>query len=136
MDDAELTKRILAYLGRLPGWEWRPNGPAYAAADVGLFYGQIRPDPDRAIGARVYAPADGEHLSVRRLQLRLRGARGRPDGADTLADIAFAAMSGIARLDGILSAQRISFSPLGADVNGREERTENYIITLDNLEAS
>jgi hypothetical protein len=27
-------------------------------------------------------------------------------------------------------------APLGADENGREERTDNYTITLDNTEAS
>lgn len=136
MDDATLTKRILTYLGTIPGWEWRESGPAYADSVVGLYYGPIKTSPDRGIGARVYAPQDEPHVSQRRLQLRFRGAPRGLDGADKLADIAFAAMDGLSRLDGILRAQRISFTPLGADTNGREERTDNYLITLDNLEAS
>ncbi|WP_105567129.1 minor capsid protein [Microbacterium halophytorum] len=136
MDDTTLTRLLLIYLSGVPGWEWRPAGPEYTSAEVGLFYGPIAAAPDRAIGVRVYATEDDRHLSQRRVQIRFRGARGRVDGADQLASTAFAALGGLSRVDRILSATRISMAPLGADTNGRDERTDNYLITLDNLEAS
>jgi len=36
---------------------------------------------------------------------------------------------------GISGVSRLSMAPAGADENGREERTENYLIILDNQEA-
>lgn len=136
MDDATLTKRLLAYLGMLPGWEWWERPDPYPSTVVGLFYGELKTAPDRAVAVRVYAPQDGVHVSRRRVQLRSRGAQRRLDGADQLADIAFVALDGLSRYRGILRAERISFAPLGADQSGRQERTDNYLITLDNLEAS
>lgn len=137
MDDVTLTTLICAQLGQLPGWEWRPNGPEYTAAEVGIFYGPIGAAPDLAVGVRLYGATDErlEHYGWRRVQLRLRGARGQPQGADKLAGPALAAMEGLSRKGGISGVSRQSMTPLGADANGREERTENYIITLDNMEA-
>ena len=40
------------------------------------------------------------------------------------------------RTGGINHIHRTSFGPLGADVNGREERSENYSVVLDNPEAA
>lgn len=137
LDDVTLTKLICTQLGALTGWEWREDGPDYASAVVGVFYGAIGPKPDQAVGVRVYAVTDNdlEHLRWRRVQLRLRGAPERPDGADTLADQAFGALQGLSRLGGISGVSRSSMAPAGADENGREERTENYIIIIDNQEA-
>jgi hypothetical protein len=154
VDDATLTMRVCALLGLLPGWAWRPDGPAYETTsllpgndtlpgedalpgrpEVGVFYGQIADAPDQAIGVRVYSTTDGDWLHERRVQLMIRGARHRPDGADHLAAPAFAVLHGLARVSGISGIRRTSMAPLGADSNGREERTDNYIITLDNPEA-
>lgn len=137
VDDVTLTKLICAELGRLSGWAWRPNGPTYTAGEVGVFYGPIAAAPDRAVGVRIYAAADerAEHYAWRRVQLRVRGARDRPDGADELAAAAFAALQGLSRVGGISGVSRQSMAPAGADENRREERTENYLIILDNEEA-
>ncbi|NHI16864.1 phage tail terminator protein [Microbacterium excoecariae] len=135
MDDAALTCRLLVYLSGIPGWEWRPTGPAYTTDETGLFYGPIGDTPDRAIGVRVYATDDDRYLAQRRAQIRIRGRAHHLDDADTIAGIAHTALDGLSRVAGILSARRISMSPLGADGNSREERTENYLITLDNMEA-
>lgn len=139
MDDATLTIRVLEHLGRIPGWEWRPNGPAYTAAEVGLVYGAIGPEPDRAVGATVYGGTDAEreHLHWRRLQLKFRGAKRAKDGADRLADLALLVLPSLSLIagSGISGVSRQSFSSLGADGNGRQERTDNYIIILDNQEA-
>lgn len=137
-NDVELTKEVCTILGEIDGWEWRESGPAYTADEVAIFYGPIQSEPDRAVGVRVYMTAEDRinHLNWRRVQLRLRGVRGRPDGADELAAAAFAVLHGLSRRGGISDISRLSMSPLGADTNGREERTENYLIILDNQEAA
>ncbi len=138
MDDDTLTQTICEILGLVPGWHWRPEGPRYTEAEVGIFYGAIPAEPDRAIGVRVYGADDypEEYLRQRRAQLRLRGPKNTPNGADKLASPAFAMLQGLSRTGGISGIRRLSMAPLGADQNGREERSDNYIITLDNLEAS
>lgn len=140
MDDAALTTRIIEQLARIPGWVWRPDGNPYTATEIAIFYGALGAKPDRGIGVRVYgAPADigGDgHLAMRSVQLRFRGAPYRPDGADELAGLAFTVLQGLSRVDGISGIRRESFTSLGADANSREERTDNYLIILDNQEAS
>jgi len=138
MDDAALTVVICEQLARVPGWEWRPNGPAFARSDTGIFYGAIGAEPDRAIGVRVYAADDNDaqHTHGRRVQVRYRGRRADPADADRMAHIGYLVLNGLSRVGGISDARRISMVPLGADDNGREERTDNYRINLDNPEAS
>lgn len=137
MTDAELTTLLCELLGEIDGWEWRPDGPAYTSSEVGVFYGPIGPAPDRAAGVRVYGGTDDdlEFLRWRRVQVRVRGSRNAPDGADTLADAVFAKLQGNVTTPGISRVSRQSMSPLGADQNGREERTENYLVVLDNPES-
>lgn len=137
LGDVALTKLICEQLGTIPEWAWRPEGPTYSEAEVGIFYGALAASPDRAVGVRVYAAIDIEleYLHWRRVQLRMRGGRGRPEGADELAGLAFEALQGLSRLGGISGVSRLSMAPAGADENGRQERTENYQITLDNQEA-
>lgn len=135
MDDATLTRRLCELLGAVPTWHWSEVDPPPAGA-VGVFAQRIPLDaPDRAIAVRVYAPQDETFLSQRRVQLRIRGARDVWDDASKLADIALPVMTGVSRHGGILGAQRLSFDSQGPDTNGREQRTENYLITLDNVEA-
>lgn len=134
MGDEELTKRLCALLGEIPTFQWMTTG-TYSPSDVAVFYGAIGEKPDRAVGVRVYAAPRDDELTERRVQIRLRGAQGAPNGADALADIVFAALQGLSRKWGISGIRRDSMAPLGADGNGRDQRSENYIITLDNLEA-
>nr|WP_205834859.1 minor capsid protein [Microbacterium sp. CFH 90308] len=130
-----MTLRLCRLLARLPGWAFREDGTDYTANEVGIFYGAIGADPDRAIGVRVYGTTD-EDISTRRAQLRIRGAKYQRVSADRLADLAKTVLHGLSRVGGINDIRRISMTPLGADNNGREERTENYEIILDNPEAS
>lgn len=135
MDDASLTRRLCALLGSVPTWHFSEETPAPSTA-VGIYAQRIPVDaPDRAIAVRVYAPQDEDSIRQRRVQLTVRGAAHAWDGANKLADIALPVMVGVSRLDGILGAQRLSFDSQGPDTNGREQRTENYLITLDNVEA-
>lgn len=138
VDDVQLTKALCAIVGAVPGWSWRESGPAYTASELGVFYGPIADKPDRAIGVRLYGvPLDDVNVSrERRVQFRVRGAPGRPDGADEIASVLRTVLSGVIRRDGISEIRLQSMAPLGADTNGREERSENYLVVLDNEEAS
>ena len=137
MNDSTLTRTVCGLLGEIPGWAWRPDGPAYTASEVGVFYGAIGASPDRAAGVRVYGSDDDlvTGLAVRRVQVWVRGAPRDPSGADALADAAFGVLQGLSRREGISGISRLSMAPLGADTNGREERSDNYIVTIDNPEA-
>lgn len=131
MDDATLTKRICELLDAIPTFDYFTTPPA---GGVAVFYGRIDPEPNRAVGVRVYSATDERHLHWRRAQVRIRGDKRRRDDADRIAGVVFAALHGLSRVGGISGISRESMSPGGADDNGREERTDNYIITLDNQE--
>ena len=135
MTDRDLTIALCELLAEELGWSWSLTEP-YPAGAVGLFYGSIGETPDRAVGVRVYGGSDPRvYAPTRSVQLLLRGRPGEPDGADALADAAFGVLHKTLRCRGILAGQRSYFGPLGADVNGREERADNYEIHLDNMEA-
>lgn len=136
MDDVTLTQTVAATLATRTGWAWQPASP-YTVDQVGIFYGPIGTTPDKACGIRVYLPSDdlATGLKVRQVQLRFRGTPGDPAGADVLADQAFSALHGLARVAGLNLVTRVSMAQLGADDNGRQERTDNYQIILDNPEA-
>lgn len=138
MDDDALVFLLGQILGRIPGWRWDPETTSFSDEIVPIFYGRIDSEPDRAVGIRLYGTEDflPEVLHERRVQLRFRGRAGDPRGANKLASPAFAMLQGLSRVGGISDIRRLSMSPLGADDNGREERTDNYLITLDNLEAT
>jgi hypothetical protein len=141
LNDAELTKLICSLLGERDGWAWGGDDPEFTYPDdsVAVFYGALGATPDRAVGVRTYGATESRignfFLSTRLIQLRLRGAQGRPDGADELAAEAFDALHGLSRVGGISDITRRSMAPAGTDYNRREERTENYQIILDNQEA-
>lgn len=135
---------VCSILGEIPGWDWHDSDEDLDHAvpyvnppgAVVVFYGALGTAPDKAAGVRVYAGTDERDLGWRRVQIRLRGEQGRPDGADALATPAFDALHGLSRLGGISSISRQSMAPAGADDNRREQRTENYVVLLDNAEAS
>ncbi|MBN0039387.1 hypothetical protein JN535_04255 [Cellulosimicrobium cellulans] len=137
MDDAALTKVLLWILAARCGWAWIPDGINPSAA-VRLFYGVIGTTPDEAVGVTVYGGSDEleNGLTARRVQLWHRGPTNAPDGADALAGASFAALQGLSRVGGINTAFRLNFAHLGADANGRQERSDNYQIIIDNPEAS
>lgn len=132
MDDETLTDRVCDFLALVPTFDYRTDPPP---GGVTVCYGAIDAEPDRAVGVRIYGATDQMHLHWRRAQVRIRGNRRDKQDADKIAAVVFAALHGLSRWGGISGIRRESMSPLGADENGREERTDNYIITLDNQEA-
>ena len=132
MDDAQVTTRLCEILGEVPGWTWSPTGTY--GSELAIFYGDIPDRPDRAIGVRVYSGSDDSRVyqPIRQSQLRIRGARGDRSDADRIAGIAFTVLQGLCRIRGLSWIERTYFGPLGADINGREQRSDNYSISLDN----
>lgn len=110
---------------------WRPDGPAYTADETGILIRAIPSSPDRIITLAAY-PVTGyvglADITVG-VQMRLRGGTD-PRDCDDLADAIFDLLdsaSGLT-LGGIAVVQmyRQSYASLGADANGRWERSENY----------
>lgn len=134
MDDETLTVAVCAHLGGIDGWAWS-DSTAYPSDQVGVYYGSIPDAPDLAVGVRLYGATDDD-LSTRRVQLRLRGARQDRAGADRLGAAALERMHSTPHPPGIAYIRRQSMAPYGADTNQREERTENYLIILDNKESA
>ena len=136
MDDVELTKAVCRLLAERCGWGWVLAG-VNPTAPVRLFYGAIGTAPDQAVGVTVYGGTDDhvDGLTTRRVQLLHRGAKNAPDGADALAAESFGVLQGLSRTSGINTSFRLSWARLGADGSGRQERSDNYQIILDNAEA-
>lgn len=139
MDDTALTEFLASKLGTIPGWTYAADGANIPTGRVGVALGRIPAGPpDRWAGVRVYGTDDDEvqALHSRMVQVRLRGAPNDPNGANTLAHPVYLVLTGLSRVGGISGVTRTSMAPLGADSQGREERTDSYEITLDNMEAS
>lgn len=137
MNTSDLTTALCVLLDVAGVGQWRPAGPAYTTAETAIVYGPLPALPDRAIGVTVYIQDDDlvTGLADRMVQVRFRGAKNAPNGADVLADAAFTALHGVAHTSGIALIARSSTAPLGADTNGRQERTDNYRVIIDNPEA-
>ncbi|WP_064315884.1 hypothetical protein [Cellulosimicrobium sp. I38E] len=136
MDDKVLVTRVIEVLADRCGWAWRPAGPAYTEADdVGLYYGPIGTTPNRAVGVTLYAADDGMAegaLSVRRVQLRFRGAPRDPSSPDELASRAFDALAGLSRVAGFaVVTPGPRGAPMGVDGNHRSARADSYQIIID-----
>lgn len=137
--DPAIARTICEVLGAVPGWDFSEEfGHVFTDDVVPVWRGRIGDTPDRGVGVRLYDGGDDpiNDERFRLVQLRFRGRRGDPDVADELASTALPVMEAVSRVGGISGIRRNSFGPLGADNNGREERTDDYIIILDTPEAS
>jgi len=138
LDDADLTRWLVEQLGTIDGWLWSADDPYdYTQNVVTLHEGGIAADARRSVGVRIFGGEDDEETETktRRVQLRSRGNEGDPNDANRVADAAFAHLRRLLR-EGVVSAvTRTSFDPAGVDQNGREGRTDNYLIIFDNEEA-
>jgi len=130
VDDDELTDVVCQVLAT------RGVGvyPGTATGDqVQVVYGDVSAvGVDRAIGVTVYAGLDelAEGPPIRFVQLRVRGKAKDRRSANQIAGAAKDVLHGLVSTDGIFLSERVSFVPLGADGNGRYERTENYQMTI------
>lgn len=136
MDDDELTEAICLLLEDA-------GAGAFATEATGeqtqIVYGDVAATgAHRAIGVTVYTSVADDvqnGLTARRVQVRVRGAQDDRRSANQLAGAVFTALHRTIRSRGVAFGVRVSFAPLGEDGNRRQERAENYQITLDNPEA-
>lgn len=111
--------------------EWRPNGPAYGAAEVGIVLGEAPSEPDRVVALVAYPIGDDFSLSdsVIGIQVRTRGTE-TSSVVDDLDDAVFNALHGMwgtqlgtVRLVSLIRRSGVS---LGTDVNKRWQRSSNF----------
>ncbi|MEV8023662.1 minor capsid protein [Microbacterium sp. NPDC080220] len=137
-DDTELTRLVCRWVATVTGGAWHELGVEYTRDGLSVVYGSIDETSDRIIGVQLYlwTDIDTQYLHWRRVQLRIRGSRDDLLDADAIASRIFAARHTLSREGGISGVSRASVALLGADDNGRMERTDNYTIILDNQESS
>lgn len=113
---------------------WRTTG-VYAATETGIVLGLLPPSPDNVIALTGYSVSDDPTLSdgVMGVQVRTRTKGLDPRPTADLADAIFDALQGLG--DVVLGGVRVqivtrqSWVPLGADANGRQQRSDNYYAT-------
>lgn len=132
IDDSQVVVALAQVLDAGTSFVWSVAG-GYAANQIGIYYGAIPADPDQAVGLTLYDTDDDiqTQLAQRRVQLFFRGARGGRASADDMASEAFAALQRYVG-NGLAHVSRVSSARLGADINDRQERTDNYTIVLEN----
>lgn len=137
-NDAELKKLLCRWVATVAGGQWNETGATYSPDSLTVVYGQIDETSDREIAVQIYLWTDDDirFLHWRRVQFRIRGRRHDLTDADEIAWSIFSAQHTLSREGGISDARRASVALLGADTNGREERTDNYTIILDIQESS
>ena len=111
---------------------WRPNGPAYAAAETGITLRSIAASPDRLITLSPYRVGDnypGLADFVQAVQIRMRGTRDPQVDAD-LGDAVFELLDSREHWTcggiHVVYSQRRSDTSLGQDSNSRWESAHNY----------
>lgn len=112
--------------------EWRPDGPAYIAAEVGILMRSVPPQPDRVITLSPYpvaSPLLGMADFIQGVQIRCRGTTDVRVCED-LADAVFDNLDSAGRLTlggvAVVQVYRQSYTSLGQDGNGRWESSSNY----------
>lgn len=132
----DLLTGLAAYLADHgpEAWVWRPTGPAYTAAEVGLVVGRMPATPDRVLALNTYPVRAGAKSDVTvGVQVRARGpARSPVTAVNDLTDTAYDLLHGARGL--VLGSARValitraSWTWLGADASGREETTSNFYL--------
>lgn len=112
---------------------WRPDGPSYTAAEVGIVIRGIPTSPDRIITLAPYVVASPPGLAdvTQGVQIRVRGTKD-PRVAEDLADSVFDRLDSAHGITWggipIVQVYRQSYAALGADANGRWETSSNYYV--------
>lgn len=114
---------------------WKPVDP-YNDDEVGIVLGVPTQSPRSLVALAAYSNVDDPALSDSTVgvQVRVRGPGANPTPADDLADAVFDELQGY-RGDlpngiHVVYGKRTSTYPLGLDGNGRQERTDNYDLTV------
>lgn len=113
---------------------WRPSG-AYQAGETGIVVRGIPQSPDRLLTLAPYPLDNAEWRGMAdyatALQIRVRGTVD-PRVCEDLADSVFDQLDSLSGLVlngvSVVDMWRQSYTSLGADDNGRWQRSENYYI--------
>lgn len=111
--------------------EWRPDGPAYTANEVGILMRAVPSQPDRVItlAPSIVASPIGLSDFIQGVQIRCRGTTD-PRVCEDLGDQVFDLLDSASRLTlggvSVVQIYRQSHTPLGQDGNGRWESSSNY----------
>lgn len=139
MTDEQIVDALIKLLVDAGVGVYRPDGPAYTADEVAIYYGAIGSSPDSGIGLTLYHsdPSDLRNglRGDPRVQLRFRGKAGQRRSADAIAQDAYDTLDGLTRTAGFLLVWRVLMAQLGTDGNRRPERADSYQINLDLPEA-
>ncbi|MEU5945138.1 minor capsid protein [Micromonospora sp. NPDC047465] len=112
---------------------FRPDGPSYTAAEVGIVIRGIPTSPDRIITLAPYVVASPPGMAdvIQGVQIRCRGTKD-PRVVEDLGDDIFDRLDSRSHevINGIAVVQmyRQSYSALGSDSNGRWESSHNYYV--------
>lgn len=112
---------------------WRPTGPAYTDAEIGILMRAIPQQPDRVITLAPYPVASPVGLAdyVQGVQVRCRGTTD-PRVCEDLGDAVFDLLDSASRLTlggvSVVQIYRQSHTSLGQDGNGRWESSSNYYV--------
>lgn len=130
---SKLLTGLAQYLAANAVGVWRPTG-VYAAGETGILLRAIPQSPDRIIALAAYPVAAGyvglADTTVG-VQHRLRGGtdpRDCDDLADAIYDLLDSATNLVFGGVHVVQMYRQSYVSLGADGNGRWERSENYYL--------
>lgn len=113
-------------------WAWRPTGPAYTAAEVGLVVGRMPATPDRVLALNTYPVRAGALSDVTvGIQIRARGPARTPvtvvnDLTDAVYDVLHGARGLVLGGVPVALLTRRSWTWLGTDAGQREETTSNF----------
>jgi hypothetical protein len=137
----DLLEGVAGLLAGADVGAWRPDGPAYAAAEVGIVVGRMPASPDQVLAITSYPVTSGALSdTVIGVQVRVRGVRGAdPRPVNDLTDAVYEHLHGVEQLTfgGVYVAHvwRASLALLGADDVGREETTSNFYVTTAHASA-
>lgn len=133
LTDPEVVKALATVIADRTGYVWRPSGPAYSGAEVGITYGNLPDTPDAGIGLNLYDGQDdfSTELAERYVQIRFRGPAGARDGADEIASAVFTAIHKQRNVSGLSLITRVLVAPLSSDDAERQERADSYRIILE-----
>jgi hypothetical protein len=129
----DVLRGVAAHLAASGIGYWSETEPAPTGATL-IALKRLPDSPDRAVAVSVYGMDLDAVLPDVELPVQvLARSPGVVDDVDDLADDVVTAMHGVHHATwGALRVQRCvhtSTAPLGADRNGREERSDNFLIT-------
>lgn len=115
---------------------YRPNGPAYTGAEVGISTDGTKDSPDSMIVLTSYLPGgDDPNLPMGRLGLQALTRAATSRGERTIRDLVYATFHGLKRTPmgsiTVVQMQIISSTPMGKDAANRPTFALHFYANVD-----